>query len=57
VVVLIISMGIITENYLQIYPIMSGGNVDTWHNHMYVHCTLYISYNIVVTLLAHLQQF
>ncbi len=56
-VVLIISMGIITENYLQIYPIMSGGNVDTWHNHMYVHCTLYISYNIVVTLLAHLQQF
>jgi hypothetical protein len=22
------------------YPIMGGGDVDTWHDHMYVHCTL-----------------
>ncbi len=22
------------------YPIMGGGNVDTWHDRMYVHCTL-----------------
>jgi hypothetical protein len=39
-VVPIISMGIITENYLQMYPIMGGGNVDMWHDYMYEHCTL-----------------
>jgi hypothetical protein len=22
------------------YPIMGGGDVDMWHNCMYVHCTL-----------------
>jgi hypothetical protein len=37
--ILIISMGIIIENLLQMYPI-GGGDVDTWHNHMYVHYTL-----------------
>jgi hypothetical protein len=33
------------------YSIMGGGNVDTWHDHMYI-CTLYV----VVVLVAHLQQ-
>ncbi len=22
------------------YPILGGGNVNMWHDHMYVHCTL-----------------
>jgi hypothetical protein len=39
-VVLIVSIGIIIENELQTYPIMSDGNVDTWHDHMFVHYTL-----------------
>jgi hypothetical protein len=39
-VILIVSMGIIIENMLQMYTIMGGGNVDTWHDYMYVHCTL-----------------
>jgi hypothetical protein len=38
--ILIVLMGIIIENYLQLYPIMGGGNVDMWHYCMYVHCTL-----------------
>jgi len=33
------------------YPIMGGGNVDMWHDRMYVHCT---SCNIVVILMTHL---
>jgi hypothetical protein len=36
--ILIISMGIVIENWLQMYPMMGGGDVDTWHNRMYVHC-------------------
>ncbi len=40
VVILIVSMGIIIENQLQMYPIMGGANVDTWHDCMYVQCTL-----------------
>jgi hypothetical protein len=28
---------------LQMYPIMGGGNVDTWHDRMYVHCTLIVT--------------
>ncbi len=38
--ILIVSMGIIIKNYLQMYPIMGGGNVDMWHDRMYVHYTL-----------------
>ncbi len=38
--ILIVSMGIIIENKWQMYPIMGGGNVDTWHDCMYVHYTL-----------------
>jgi hypothetical protein len=38
--ILFILMGIIIKNYLQLYPIMGGGNVDTWHDRMYVQCTL-----------------
>jgi hypothetical protein len=36
------------------YPIMGDGNVDTWHDHI-----MYIvpNCNIVVVLMAHLQQF
>jgi hypothetical protein len=25
------------------YPIMGGGDVDTWHDHIYVHCTLVVT--------------
>jgi hypothetical protein len=42
-VILIISMRIIIENWLQMYPIMGGGNVDTRHDHMYVHCTIIVT--------------
>ncbi len=38
--ILIVSMGIIRKNQLQMYPVMGGGNVDMWHDCMYVHCTL-----------------
>ncbi len=38
--ILIVSIGIIIENQLQMYPIMGGGNVNTWHELMYVHCAL-----------------
>jgi len=38
--ILIVSMGIIIKILLQIYPIMGGGDVEMWHNRMYVHCTL-----------------
>jgi len=27
----------------QTYPIMGGGNVDMWHDCMYVHCTLVVT--------------
>jgi hypothetical protein len=40
VAILIILMGMIIKNELQMYPIMGGGNVDTWHDHIYVHYTL-----------------
>ncbi len=40
---LIVSMGIIIENDLQMYPIMDGGNVNMWHDHMYAHCTLVVT--------------
>ncbi len=43
-VVLIVSVRIIIENELQMYPIMGGENVDMWHDHMYVHCTLVATY-------------
>jgi hypothetical protein len=49
VTILIVSMGTIIENLLQMYPIMASADVHTWHNHMYVHCTL------IVPLLTHLQ--
>jgi len=38
-----ISMGILIEKLLQMYPIMGGGDVDTWHNYMYVHYTLVVT--------------
>jgi hypothetical protein len=38
--ILIVSMEIIIENQLQMHPIISGGNVDTLHDCMYVHWTL-----------------
>ncbi len=37
---LIISVGIIIENELQMYSKIGGGNVDMWHDRMYV--TLYL---------------
>jgi hypothetical protein len=40
VALLVVSMGVIVENWLQIYPIMGDENVDMWHDHMYVHHTL-----------------
>ncbi len=36
----IVSMGIIVKKKIQMYPIMGGGNVDMWHDCMYVHYTL-----------------
>ncbi len=36
------------------YPNMGGGDMDMWHDRMYI-CKLYISCNIVVTLVTHLQ--
>jgi hypothetical protein len=40
---LVVSMGIIVENELQMYPIMGGENADTWHDHMDVHHTLIVT--------------
>jgi hypothetical protein len=37
--ILFILMGIIVKKNWK-YPIMGGGNVDMWQDHMYVHCTL-----------------
>jgi len=39
-VLLIVLMRIIIKNQLQMYPIMGGGNVNMWHDHLYVHYTL-----------------
>ncbi len=36
---LIISMKITIENKLQMYSKMGGGNMNMWHDRMYVHCT------------------
>jgi hypothetical protein len=36
---------------------MNDGNVDTWHDHMYVHHTWIASCNIIVASITHLQQF
>ncbi len=36
------------------YPIMGDGNVDMWHDYMYVHVH---SCNIIIVLVAYLQQF
>jgi uncharacterized PurR-regulated membrane protein YhhQ (DUF165 family) len=38
--ILIVSMGIIIKNLLQMYPIVGAGDVNTWHNRMYVHYTV-----------------
>ncbi len=35
--ILIVSMGIIIQNYLQMYPIMGGGDAEMWHDRMYVY--------------------
>jgi len=37
------------------YPIMGGENANTWHDHMYIYCTLVATYIVVSE--AHLQQF
>jgi hypothetical protein len=34
------------------YPIMGGGDVDTWDNCMYVHCIT--SCNIIIIVVTHL---
>jgi hypothetical protein len=52
-VILIVLMGIIIKKYLQMYPIMGGGNVDMCHD-----CCMYIVPNCnIVVLMAILQQF
>jgi hypothetical protein len=38
--ILFILMGIIIKKLVAMYPIMGGGIVDTWHDRMYVQCTL-----------------
>jgi hypothetical protein len=35
--ILIISIGIIIQNHLQMYSIMGGGDMEMWHDHMYVY--------------------
>jgi hypothetical protein len=52
---LIISMGIIMENVLKMCSIMGGGNVNIWHDCIYIY--IVPNCNIVVALMAHLQEF